>query len=247
VFKALGSKTKAMKNHSNFNPFIQSLLLWAFVLMGCNGGDTIPVSSDDKITNLVVQAESQTNNFRTAVDLTHQKIVLENLSLSADYFVDESHFNDALGESKDSSNAKEPWQLSCKNARIISEGFGQSLAEVDLSAEEKVKTKVILEDYHRLQSPLLRNHFEIIERLNDSVENRIEQAMALLNSGNSSMDSFQIEIHSIERWFAENLKRERVISKNAIHLSVNYRNTLEAIKQLLSEKQFKQFYICHKR
>jgi hypothetical protein len=161
--------------------------------------------------------------------------------------VDESHFNDALGESKDSSNAKEPWQLSCKNARIISEGFGQSLAEVDLSAEEKVKTKVILEDYHRLQSPLLRNHFEIIERLNDSVENRIEQAMALLNSGNSSMDSFQIEIHSIERWFAENLKRERVISKNVIHLSVNYRNTLEAMKQLLSEKQFKQFYICHKR
>lgn len=236
-----------MKNHSNFNPFIQSLLLWAFVLMGCNGGDTIPASSDDKITNLVVQAESQTNNFRTAVDLTHQKIVLENLSLSADYFVDESHFDAALGEIKDSSNTKEPWQLSCKNARIISEGFGQSLAEVDLSAEEKVKTKVILEDYHRLQSPLLRNHFEIIERLNDSVENRIEQAMALLNSGNSSMDSFQIEIHSIERWFAENLKRERVISKNAIHLSVNYRNTLEAMKQLLSEKQFKQFYICHKR
>ena len=236
-----------MKNHSNFNPFIQSLLLWAFVLMGCNGGDTIPASSDDKITNLVVQAESQTNNFRTAVDLTHQKIVLENLSLSADYFVDESHFDAALGEIKDSSNTKEPWQLSCKNARIISEGFGQSLAEVDLSAEEKVKTKVILEDYHRLQSPLLRNHFEIIERLNDSVENRIEQAMALLNSGNSSMDSFQIEIHSIERWFAENLKRERVISKNAIQLSVNYRNTLEAIKQLLSEKQFKQFYICHKR
>jgi hypothetical protein len=247
VFKALGSKTKAMKNHSNFNPFIQSLLLWAFVLMGCNGGDTIPASSDDKITNLVVQAESQTNNFRTAVDLTHQKIVLENLSLSADYFVDESHFDAALGEIKDSSNTKEPWQLSCKNARIISDGFGQSLAEVDLSAEEKVKTKVILEDYHRLQSPLLRNHFEIIERLNDSVENRIEQAMALLNSGNSSMDSFQIEIHSIERWFAENLKRERVISKNAIHLSVNYRNTLEAMKQLLSEKQFKQFYICHKR
>ena len=236
-----------MKNHSNFNPFIQSLLLWAFVLMGCNGGDTIPASSDDKITNLVVQAELQTNNFTTAVDLTHQKIVLENLSLSADYFVDESHFDAALGEIKDSSNTKEPWQLSCKNARIISEGFGQSLAEVDLSAEEKVKTKVILEDYHRLQSPLLRNHFAIIERLNDSVENRIEQAMALLNSGNSSMDSFQIEIHSIERWFAENLKRERVISKNAIHLSVNYRNTLEAIKQLLSEKQFKQFYICHKR
>jgi len=236
-----------MKNHSIFNPFIQSLLLWAFVLMGCNGGDTIPASSDDKITNLVVQAELQTNNFTTAVDLTHQKIVLENLSLSADYFVDESHFDDALGESKDSSNAKEPWQLSCKNARIISDGFGQSLAKVELSNEEKVKIKVILEDYHRLQSPLLRNHFEIIERLNDSVENRIEQAMALLNSGNSSMDSFQIEIHSIERWFAENLKRERVISKNAIHLSVNYRNTLEAMKQLLSEKQFKQFYICHKR
>ena len=236
-----------MKKHYIFNPFIQSLLLWAFVLMGCNGGDTIPVSSDDKITNLVVQAESQTNNFKTAVDLTHQKIVLENLSLSADYFVDETHFDTALGESKDSSNAKEPWQLSCENVRIISDGFGQSLAEVDLSAEEKVKIKVILEDYHRMQSPLLRNQFEMIERLNDSVEDRIEQAMAVLNLGNSSMDSFQIEIQSIERWFTENLKRERVVSKNAIHLSVNYRNTLEAIKQLLSEKQFKQFYICHKR
>ena len=150
-----------MKNHSIFNPFIQSLLLWAFVLMGCNGGDTIPASSDDKITNLVVQAESQTNNFTTAVDLTHQKVVLENLSLSADYFVDESHFDAAFGKSKDSSNAKEPWQLSCKNHRIISDGFGQSLAEVDLSAGEKVKIMVILEDYHRMQSPLLRNQFEI--------------------------------------------------------------------------------------
>ena len=213
----------------------------------CNGGDTIPASSDDKITNLVVQAESQTNNFTTAVDLTHQKIVLENLSLSADYFVNESHFDAALGESKDSSNAKEPWQLNCKNAKIISDGFGQSLAKVDLSTEEKAKIKIILEDYHRMQSPLLKNQFELIERLNDSVEDRIEQAMEVLNSENCTMDSFQIEIQSIENWFTENLKRERVISKNAIHLSVNYRNTLEAIKQLLSEKQFKQFYICHKR
>ena len=236
-----------MKKHSIFNPIIQSLLLWAFVLMGCNGGDTIPASSDDKITNLVVQAEYQTNNFTTAVDLTHQKIVLENFSLSADYFVNESHFDAALGESKDSSNAKEPWQLNCKNAKIISDGFGQSLAKVDLSAEEKAKIKIILDDYHRMQSPLLTNQFELIERLNDSVEDRIEQAMEVLNSGNCTMDSFQIEIQSIENWFTENLKRERVISKNAIHLSVNYRNTLEAIKQLLSEKQFKQFYICHKR
>ncbi len=236
-----------MKKHYIFNPFIQSLLLWAFVLMGCNGGDTIPASSDDKITNLVVQAESQTNNFTTAVDLTHQKIVLENLSLSADYFVNESHFDAALGESKDSSNAKEPWQLNCKNAKIISDGFGQSLAKVDLSAEEKAKIKIILDDYHRMQSPLLKHQFELIERLNDSVEDQIEQAMEVLNSGNCTMDSFQIEIQSIENWFTENLKRERVISKNAIHLSVNYRNTLEAIKQLLSEKQFKQFYICHKR
>ena len=236
-----------MKKHSIFNPIIQSLLLWAFVLMGCNGGDTIPASSDDKITNLVVQAEYQTNNFTTAVDLTHQKIVLENLSLSADYFVNESHFDAALGESKDSSNAKEPWQLNCKNAKIISDGFGQSLAKVDLSAEEKARIKIILDDYHRMQSPLLTNQFELIERLNDSVEDRIEQAMEVLNSGNCTMDSFQIEIQSIENWFTENLKRERVISKNAIHLSVNYRNTLEAIKQLLSEKQFKQFYICHKR
>ncbi len=215
--------------------------------MGCNGGDTIPASSDDKITNLVVQAESQTNNFTTAVDLTHQKIVLENLSLSADYFVNESHFDAALGESKDSSNAKEPWQLNCKNAKIISDGFGQSLAKVDLSTEEKARIKIILDDYHRMQSPLLKNQFELIERLNDSVEDRIEQAMEVLNSGNCTMDSFQIEIQSIENWFTEKLKRERVISKNAIHLSVNYRNTLEAIKQLLSEKQFKQFYICHKR
>jgi hypothetical protein len=188
VLKALGSTT-AMKKHSIFNPFIQSLLLWAFVLMGCNGGDTIPASSDDKITNLVVQAESQTNNFTTAVDLTHQKIVLENLSLSADYFVNESHFDAALGESIDSSNAKEPWQLNCKNAKIISDGFGQSLAKVDLRAEEKAKIKIILEDYHRMQWPLLKNQFELIERLNDSVEDRIEQAMEVLNSGNCTMDS----------------------------------------------------------
>lgn len=237
-----------MKKHSIFYPFIQSLLLWAFVLMGCNGNDTIPVSSTDKITNLVMQAESQTNNFTTAVDLTHQRIVLENLSLSADYFVDESHLDTEKGEHKDSSNAKgEPWRLSCKNGKILSDGFGQCLSKVELSAEEKEKIEIILQDYHRLQSPLLNNQFEMIKRLNDSVEDRIEQAMDALNSGNSSMDSFQIHIQLIESWFIENLQRERVISKNAIYLSVNYRNTLEAIQQLLSEKQFKQFYICHKR
>ena len=161
--------------------------------------------------------------------------------------MNDSHVDAALGESKDSSNAKEPWQLNCKNAKIISDGFGQSLAKVDLSAEEKARIKIILDDYHRMQSPLLKNQFELIERLKDSVEDRIEKSMEVLNSGNCTMDSFQIEIQSIENWFTENLKRERVISKNAIHLSVNYRNTLEAIKQLLSEKQFKQFYICHKR
>ena len=236
-----------MKTHSIFNPFTQSLLLWAFVLMGCNGNDAIPVSGIGKITNLVIQAESETNNVQTAVDLTHQKIVLENLSLSADYFVDEIHFDVQLGEHKDSSTATDPWKLSCKNGKILSDGFGQSLAKVDLSADEIVKIKVILQDYHRLQSPLLRNQFEIIERLNDSAEDRIQQAMDALNAGNCTMDSFQTEIQSIESWFTQNLQRERVITKTAIHLSVNYRNTLEAIELLLSEKQFKQFYICHKR
>ena len=34
--------------------------------------------------------------------------------------------------------------MSCENVRIISDGFGQSLAEVDLSAEEKVKIKDLI-------------------------------------------------------------------------------------------------------
>lgn len=236
-----------MKNHSLFNSFMLSPLLWATVLIGCHGNDNVPVSSADKITNLVVQAETQTNNFTTAVDLTHQKIIVENLSLSADYFVDETLFTTAIGNGNDSLSRMEPWKSSCKKGTQLTDGFGQSLAKVDLSAEEKEKIKMILEDYHRMQAPLLRNQFELIERLNDSVEDRIEQALEVLNAGNCTMDSFQTEVHSIESWFIQNLQRERLITKTAIHLSVNYRNTLEAIEALLSEKQFKQFYICHKR
>jgi hypothetical protein len=247
VFKALGSKTTTVKNHFNFHPYVLSLLFCVTGLIGCNGNDNIPASSADKITNLVVQAETQTNNFSTAVDLTHQKIVVENLSLSADYFVDESLFSTARGNGNDSLSMMEPWRSGCKTGTQLTDGFGQSLAKVDLSVEEKEKIKMILQDYHSMQAPLLRNQFELIERLNDSVEDRIEQALEVLNSGNCTMDSFQTEVHSIESWFIQNLQRERLITKTAIHLSVNYRNTLEAIEQLLSEKKFKQFYIYQKR
>jgi hypothetical protein len=236
-----------MKNLSFTNTFRQCLFIGAVVLMGCNGKDSIPASNVDKITSLVVQAESDTYNTPSAVDLTHQQILIENLALSADYFVDETHFNPSLSEKPDSFTIMEPWKTRCKNDKLKSPGFGQCLANLELSAQEKESLVSLLREYHRVQLPLLRNQFEIIERLNDSVEERIELAVEELNAGNEPLDSFQLKIQSIEKWFCESLHKEQLVSKTAIRLSVNYRNTLEAIEQLLSEKQFRNFYICHKR
>lgn len=216
-------------------------------MMGCNDRTSIPASGADKITNLVVQAESNSYNAKTAVDLTHQQILLENLALSADYFVDETHINGGFCGRTDSSLVGEPWRLRCNLDELKTKGFGFCLSQLELTEQEKVQLGNILKDYHREQLPLIRSQFILIERLNDSVAERIERAVEELNSGNEPLDSFQCKIQGIEKWFCETLHQAQWVSKTALRMSVNYRNTLEAIEQLLPEKKFRNFYLCHKQ
>lgn len=225
--------------------FIYLIALTIFMVAGCSENNGIPNSAEDKITNLVVQAEIQSNTIQTSIELISATVAVENLALSPDYFVDANLLSSS--PQFDSSHHSEPWKNKCNSDYIFTEGFTHCLLNLNLSNEQAAELKNILNQYKLSQLPLIGAEFKRQELLKDSFHEQIEAVLDSLNEGKISEFQFQSSIATHKQSFIKTLRIQRLASKTMSRFSTNYRNALEAFKESLSENQFKQFYLCHKK
>jgi hypothetical protein len=201
----------------------------AIIALGsCRDNTIAPVSATDKITALVTQAESETKKIQSSIDLTAAAISIENLALSADYFVNENHLKSL--SSLDTNAQMEPWKKECNSEFLKERGFGRCLTNLNLNAQ-----------------PILNDEYQLFVDLKSEYKERIASDIDSLQHGNIDNQSFQQKMDQYQQDFIAAFSRQRNANKNLSMLSVNYRKALETIKSTLSESQFKQFYICHQR
>ena len=218
----------------------------AIITLGsCRDNTIAPVSAKDKITALVAQAESETKKIQSSIDLTAAAISIENLALSADYFVNENHLVSL--SSMDTNAQMEPWEKECNSEFLKERGFGRCLTNLILNAQQSVVLEKTLIDYAALQKPILNDEYQLFVDLKSVYKERIASDIDSLQHGNIDKQSFQQKMDQYQQDFIAAFSRQRNANKNLSMLSVNYRKALETIKSTLSESQFKQFYICHKR
>jgi len=218
----------------------------AIIALGsCRDNTIAPVSATDKITALVTQAESETKKIQSSIDLTAAAISIENLALSADYFVNENHLVSL--SSMDTNAQMEPWEKECNSEFLKERGFGRCLTNLILNAQQSVVLEKTLIDYAALQKPILNDEYQLFVDLKSVYKERIASDIDSLQHGNIDDQSFQQKMDQYQQDFIAAFSRQRNANKNLSMLSVNYRKALETIKSTLSESQFKQFYICHQR
>lgn len=214
-------------------------------ISSCGDDSIVPPSSTDKITALVVQAENETQQIQSSIDLTASAISIENLALSADYFVDEQHLEPLA--KLDTNDQKHPWRKECNNDFLKQQGFGRCLQDLNLTESQRESLEAALEDYADLQKPILNDEYQLFIDLKSQYSVRIATDIDSLKQGTIDNQSFQNKMKQYQTDFIDEFSRQRNANKNLSMLSVNYRNVLETIKSTLSESQFKQFYVCHKR
>jgi hypothetical protein len=241
-FCVCGSENSDMKR------ILHPIYLLAFLaisLVNCKDSSIAPVSAQDKITDLVLQAETQTRSIQTSIDLTAQCFTIENLALSPDYFVDEQHLDPFT--QLDTLLNKQPWRKDCNNDFIKQQGFAQCLQNLSLTEDQSDKLEDAIENYATAQQPLLNDEFKRFVDLKSHYRDLIKPTIDSLQRGEMGNDEFQAKIKTYQSAFTEEFQRQRSGNKNVSMLSVNYRSVLESIQSILSESQFKQFYLCHKK
>jgi hypothetical protein len=241
-FRVCGSEISVMRN-------ITSLLnLAAFILLGlasCRENNIVPVSANEKITALVVQAETETKKIQSSVDLTANSISIENLALSPDYFVDEHHLSPlAL---LDTQTTREPWKKECNTEFLRERGFGKCLLSADINPSQTTSLVQTLKEYAAQQKEILNDEYQLFVDLKSHYKDRIAADIDSFMRAEIDESSFQQKMKQYQQDFLYEFNRQRNANKNLSMLSVNYRKALETIQSTLSEAQFKQFYICHKR
>jgi hypothetical protein len=237
-----GSDSREMKKRNTLHTLIA---LMALSLGSCQDNSIAPVSAQDKISSLVIQAESETNQIQTAIDLTANSITIENLALSADYFVDEHHLEDI--DPLDSTKNDKPWEKECNNAFLKQAGFAGCFKNLSLTESQRNQIEAVLETYGTQQKPILTDEFHQFVDLKSQYKDRIKLDIDSLQRGNIGDAAFQNKMKQYQSEFTTEFSRQRNGSKNLSMLSVNYRSALDGIKNILSESQFKQFYLCHKK
>ena len=225
-----------------FQSFLAAL---ALIMGSCRDNTIAPISAQDKITTLVVQAESETQQIQTSIDLTANSISVENLALSADYFVDEHHLED--NSVLDSNDRNKPWRAECNAEFLKQQGFGQCLKNLSITDDQMDQLEDAIERYANKQRPILTDEFQQFVDLKSRFKDRIKLDIDSLQRGDIGETAFQNKMKVYQMEFTTDFSRQRNANKNLSMMSVNYRNVLEDLQVILSESQFKQFYLCHKR
>ena len=222
--------------------YLLSLAITFFSMAGCERNKNIPYSSEEKIDNLLHQAETESMDILPIITLSEPEISVENLSLSADYLVKEENFTGRI-----SYDLSDEWDAECVEQIIENKGFTCCLKKLKITKNQYEELCATMRIYHSNQIPLLKNEFESLQSLNDSTSAKIQSAIDSMQAKAYTKDQFLNAIDQLRKTYKEQLITQRIASKNLSRLSIQYRNILNKIRSILDEKQFSSFYRCHKK
>lgn len=234
-----------MKNHIQMAALVFGVALTA--MTACKKEDVKNVVAASTAETEMVSLIDQANNDMLAedanADAPEMGINMVDEGIAADYLVVESDFSDDLTPASGNDDSTEKSMRDFTRAR----SFVACLRKLDLSDRQKLAIKKNLKDYEDCKSSAVQRARAIYAKLKAAYKEKADRIIAAFRNGDLTKDQFAAKIKALRLSFNKELRSLQLQDKVHEAFKKCYRTYLENLKDILTEKQWKAFVMCHKR
>jgi len=213
--------------------FFWTLLATASLTMGCQKESNPLAQREKNISDLVYQAENESDQITPTYNSNIQKIEVAHLGLSYDYLITTKipalcgyyDYNDINFEYFRESNFN----------RIKWESYSQSTKE---------SLNVIIQKFENKQLPFIQNAEAILNNCNDSLNKYLCNQQRMLNQNEINKKEFDSIMTGVSDTFLKLFRSKMEDNKIRIKCSANFREMLQEIQNTLSQTQWEEFFQC---
>lgn len=205
----------------------------ASLIMGCQKESNPLAQREQNISDLVYQAENESDQITPTYNGNLQTIEIAHFGLSYDYLITTKipalcgyyDYNDINFEYFKESNFN----------RINWESYSPSTKE---------SLEGIIQKFENKQLPLIQNAEAILNNCNDSLNNYLSIKQSMLNQKEISKKDYDAIMTRVPDTFLKLFRSNMEDNKIRIHCSANFRQMLQEIQNSLSQTQWEDFFLC---
>lgn len=205
----------------------------ASLIMGCQKESNPLAQREQNISDLVYQAENESDQITPNYNSNFQIIEIAHLGLSYDYLLTTKipalcgyyDYNDINFEYFKESNFN----------RVNWESYSQSTKE---------SLEVIIQKFEKNQLPIIKNVEVILNNCNDSLNKYLCNQQRMLNQKEISKKDYDSIMTGVPDTFLKLFRSNMEDHKIRINCSSNFRQMLQEIQNTLSQTQWEEFFQC---
>jgi hypothetical protein len=210
-----------------------TLLATASLIMGCQKESNPLAQLEQNISDLVYQAENESDQITPTYNGNLQTIEIAHFGLSYDYLLTTKipalcgyyDYNDINFEYFRESNFN----------RVNWESYSPSTKE---------SLNVIIQKFENKQLPFIQNAEAILNNCNDSLNKYLCNQQRLLNQKEISKKDYDSIMTGVPDTFLKLFRSNLEDNKIRINCSANFRQMLQEIQNTLSQTQWEEFFQC---
>lgn len=205
----------------------------ASLLMSCQKESNPLAQREQNISDLVYQAENESDQITPTYNSNFQTIEIAHLGLSYDYLITTKipalcgyyDYNDINFEYFKESNFN----------RVNWESYSQSTKE---------SLEVIIQKFEKNQLPIIKNVEVILNNCNDSLNKYLCNQQRMLNQKEINKKEYDSIMTGVPDTFLKLFRSNMEDNKIRINCSANFRQMLQEIQNTLSQTQWEDFFRC---
>lgn len=205
----------------------------ASLLMSCQKESNPLAQREQNISDLVYQAENESDQITPNYNSNFQIIEIAHLGLSYDYLITTKipalcgyyDYNDINFEYFKESNFN----------RVNWESYSQSTKE---------SLEVIIQKFEKNQLPIIKNVEVILNNCNDSLNKYLCNQQRMLNQKEINKKEYDSIMTGVPDTFLKLFRSSIEDNKIRINCSANFRQMLQEIQNTLSQTQWEDFFRC---
>lgn len=128
--------------------------------------------------------------------------------------------------------------------RGIEKRFFTCLKKLSLSDEQVAKLRLKLRAYEECKAADIKKHREAVAALNERTENSRKELLAQLKNGKITKAQFEAKMKELRTKYENSLKE--IKASYAKTLRACYERFIGAVKEILTEKQWRAFIDCYR-
>lgn len=193
-------------------------------------------------TALVDQAGTDMNAVDPGNDAPEMGVYLVDEGISADFLATEADYSDDLVPA--AGNDSNELRL---RDYVKAHSFVACLHRIKLSNDQIAATKKAMASYEDCKKSAVTRARDIYAKLKASYKEKADRLLAAYKNGDITKDQLEAKMKDLRIAFLKELRSLQLQDKVQDAFKKCYRSFLEDMHSILTEAQWKQFVMCHKR